>query len=62
MKFVFSIAAYEDEPEIQKMISLCPMPGKLEITFKRNPDFFLGCQVSGLNYNVYIARNVENRN
>ncbi|HAK44711.1 MAG TPA: hypothetical protein DCO79_02155 [Spirochaeta sp.] len=59
MNFQFSIAGRGDDPEIRKMVADCSMPGRLGVSFEREPDFFLGCTVTGHNHRVYIGRNTE---
>jgi hypothetical protein len=57
MKFEFSIADKSDDPEIRRLIATSPMPGRIDVAFEREPDYFLGSTVIGHDNKVYIGRN-----
>ena len=59
MKFDFRIADSGDDPDIRRLLSRTPMPGRVTVAFHRDPDYFLGTTVMGDNCRVYIARSGE---
>ncbi len=60
MKFSFFLADTDDDNDIRKMLAECSMPGRIGASFRREPDFFHGCTVSGRSHRVYLGRNDEN--
>jgi hypothetical protein len=47
MKIEFSVADPDDDAEIRALLAANPMPGRIKVTFEREPDYFLGCGASG---------------
>jgi hypothetical protein len=47
MRIEFSVANPGDDAEIRALLAANPMPGRIEVTFEREPDYFLGSGVSG---------------
>lgn len=54
--FAFGPATRADEPDLRRLVGSTPMPGALSIRFEREPDYFLGCDIAGRDYEVLIAR------
>jgi len=54
--FVFRPAGPGDEADLRRLLASTPMPGALTVTFEREPDYFLGCSVTGHHCDVIIAR------
>jgi hypothetical protein len=49
-------AAPEDDAAIRSLLRREPMPGRISVTFEREPDFWLGCKVTGDDCRVLVAR------
>lgn len=47
MRIEFSVAHSGDDAEIRALLAANPMPGRIEVTFEREPDYFLGSGVPG---------------
>lgn len=56
MSFRLYLATEEDEAEIRRLFRTNPVPGHVTVTYEREPDFFLGCGVTGQSYQVVVAR------
>jgi len=50
------LATADDDAAIRSLLRREPMPGRISVTFEREPDFWLGCPVSGDNCAVLVAR------
>ena len=56
MSFKLYLATEEDEAAIRRLYRTNPVPGRVTVTYEREPDFFLGCGVTGHSYQVVVAR------
>ncbi|MBA2715200.1 MAG: hypothetical protein H0U55_16830 [Rubrobacteraceae bacterium] len=56
MSFRLSLATEEDEAAIRRLLRTNSVPGHVTVTYEREPDFFLGCGVTGGSYQVVVAR------
>ena len=56
MSFRLYLATQEDEADIRRLFRTNPVPGHVTVTYEREPDFFLGCGVTGHSYQVVVAR------
>lgn len=54
-----SVATQEDDPEMRQLLRENPLPGRLQVTFEREPDFFIGAAVEGPYNQTIIARDRE---
>src|SRR5215831_7169780 len=50
------LAGPADDAAIRLLMRRQPMPGSVAVTFEREPDFFLGCAVTGEDSRVLVAR------
>jgi hypothetical protein len=55
-----TLATPADDEAIRALLRRQPMPGRIRLTYEREPEFRLGCQVTGEDYQVLVAR-PENR-
>lgn len=56
MNFSFELAQPADDPALRKLLAETPMPGRITVTFKREPNYFSGCSTMGPFWQVVIAR------
>ena len=56
MDFSFELAQPSDDPALRKLLASSAMPGRLTVTFEREPNYFLGCGTMGRFYQIIIAR------
>ena len=56
MSFRLYLATEEDEADIRRLFRTNAVPGHVTVTYEREPDFFLGCGVTGQSYQVVVAR------
>ncbi|HXV42038.1 MAG TPA: hypothetical protein VEC96_03165, partial [Anaerolineae bacterium] len=56
MEFVFDLATPADEPAIRRLLASNPVPGRVTVTYEREPDYFLGCGTMGRFCQVLVAR------
>jgi hypothetical protein len=56
VSFRLYLATKEDEADIRRLFRTNSVPGHVTVTYEREPDFFLGCGVTGHNYQVVVAR------
>ncbi|MBN1874347.1 MAG: hypothetical protein JXA33_08955 [Anaerolineae bacterium] len=59
MKFTFSLATPGDDAELRQLLANNTMPGRITVTFEREPSYFLGCGTMGRFWQVVIARDPE---
>jgi hypothetical protein len=60
MQLEVSLATPADDEAIRELLRRQPMPGRIRLTYEREPDFRLGCEVTGDDCQVLVAR-PENR-
>lgn len=56
MSFRLYLATEEDEADIRRLLRTNSVPGHVTVTYEREPDFFLGCGVTGHSHQVLVAR------
>jgi hypothetical protein len=56
VSFRLYLATKEDEADIRRLFRTNSVPGHVTVTYEREPDFFLGCSVTGQSYQVVVAR------
>ena len=59
MRFHFSLADEHDEPKIRHLLASTLMEGKITTSFRREPNYYLGCSTMGYDWNVLVAREAE---
>lgn len=58
MDFTFELAQPEDDPALRRLLASSAMPGRITVTFEREPNYFLGCGTMGRSWQIVIARHV----
>jgi hypothetical protein len=54
-QFQFALAQSQDDAELRSFLVNNPVPGNIEVTFEREPDFFAGSEVrGGLNQTIAV--------
>jgi hypothetical protein len=53
---IFSLATWEDEAELRRILRQNPMPGAISVSFEREPDYFIGAKVEGPCHQTIVAR------
>jgi len=56
MEFIVELARSDDDPAIRRLLAGNPVPGRIAVTFEREPNYFLGCTVMGGDCQVLVAR------
>ena len=56
MDFTFELAAPADDAALRHLLATNAMPGRLTVTFEREPNYFLGCSTMGRCYQVIVGR------
>jgi hypothetical protein len=56
MEFIFELATPADDPAIRQLLANNPVPGRVTVTYEREPDYFLGCGTMGRFCQVLVAR------
>jgi hypothetical protein len=56
MALQISFATRADDPDIRGLLRREPIPGRIAITYEREPDFSIGCRATGENPTVLVAR------
>jgi len=59
MSFQIGLATPADDFAIRGLCRREPMPGKIVVTYEREPDFSLGCRVTGSDFQILVARDAE---
>jgi hypothetical protein len=57
MQLRVDLASPADDAAIRGLLRRQPMPGAVSLTYEREPDFSLGCSVTGDDFQVVVARN-----
>ena len=61
MEFSFELAKPQDDPALRQLLADSPMPGRITISFEREPNYFLGCTTLGSFWQVIIARHTPSQ-
>jgi hypothetical protein len=56
MEFRIDLAVPEDDPAIRRLLATNQIPGIVNVTYEREPDYFLGCGTMGRLCQVGVAR------
>jgi len=56
MQFRVDLAVAGDDAAIRGLYRSQPMPGRISVAFEREPDFSLGCRVTGEDCQIVVAR------
>ncbi|HEX9926493.1 MAG TPA: hypothetical protein VGD99_27840 [Anaerolineae bacterium] len=56
MEFIFELATPDDDPAIRRLLAENPVPGRVTVTYEREPNYFLGCGAMGRFCQVLVAR------
>lgn len=59
MGIQISLATPADDPSIRGLLRREPVPGRIAISYEREPDFSIGCEATGKNVAVLTARDVD---
>lgn len=57
--YAFELAQPSDEPKIRELLRQIPVPGSIELTYEREPDYFLGCSIMGSLCQTLVARSQD---
>jgi hypothetical protein len=56
MRLTVNLATPADDAAIRELLRREPMPGRIRVAFEREPEFRLGCEVTGEDCQVLVAR------
>lgn len=56
MPFSFELATEKDDADLRRLLATNAMPGRITVTFEREPNYFLGCGTMGRFWQVLIGR------
>jgi hypothetical protein len=56
MNIAVSLASAADDAGVRRLVRNQTMPGRVRLSFCREPDFSLGCAVTGDDYRILVAR------
>lgn len=56
MSFRFELATPDDDEALRYLLASTPMPGRITVSFQREPNYFLGCSTMGAFWQVIVAR------
>lgn len=56
MQLAVNLATPADDAAIRQLLRCEPMPGRIRVTYEREPEFRLGCEVAGEDCQVLVAR------
>jgi hypothetical protein len=59
MNVTVDLAGPGDDAGIRRLLRKHAMPGRIRLAFPREPDFSLGCAVTGDSYRIMVARTME---
>jgi hypothetical protein len=59
MPLEYRLATEADEPDLRRLLREHPFPGSIQVTFEREPDFFLAAPIEGDFHQVAIARDTD---
>jgi len=58
MTVAIGLASETDDAGVRRLLRSQAMPGRVRLSFCREPDFSLGCAVTGEEYQIVVARSV----
>jgi len=56
MDIIFDLATPNDDPAIRQLLARNPVPGPVTVSYEREPNYFLGCEVMGPFSQVFVGR------
>ena len=56
MDFCFELATDKDDPDLRQLLATNAMPGRIIVTFEREPNYFAGCGSMGRFWQVLVGR------
>ena len=56
-----SLASSEDDPDLRLLLRENPMPGRIQVTLEREPNFFVGANVEGPFHQTILVRDADTR-
>jgi len=59
-QFQFALAQSQDDAELRSFLVNNPVPGNIEVTFEREPDFFAGSEIRGPFSHTIAVRDLQN--
>jgi hypothetical protein len=59
VRYQFDLATPGDDAELREIIAATPMPGKISVTFRREPSFFAAAAVDGTFRQIIVCRDRE---
>jgi hypothetical protein len=59
MQINLDFADPRDDASIRRLVKRQPVPGRITVAFEREPDFSLGCAVTGDDCRILVARTAE---
>ena len=59
MRLAVNLAAPADDAAIRELLRREPMPGRIRLTYEREPEFRLGCEVTGEDCRVLVVRHED---
>lgn len=61
MDIVVDLAVPADDAGIRRLVGRQVMPGRVRLSMPREPDFSIGCSVTGDDYKILVARTADDR-
>jgi hypothetical protein len=55
-RITIGLATPTDEPELRQLLCSNPMPGRISVSFEREPDYFIGARIEAPFHQIIIAR------
>jgi hypothetical protein len=59
MPLTYRLATQEDDPDLRRLLRENPFPGSIQVTFEREPNFFLGACIEGDFQQTLIVRDTN---
>ena len=60
-RYRFELAGLDDDADLRHVLANTPMPGRIALTFRREPSFFAAPGVDGFLRQVVACRDLESR-
>src|SRR5439155_15767832 len=58
-RYQFDLAAEADDADLRRVLAETPMPGRIAVSFRREPSYFAAAEVDGRFRQVVAARDME---